>query len=68
VRWYLKYPLSYRDSEEMVVNRGLAVDHSTVACWDLTYAPVLDERIRSQMRHPDRSRRVDETYGALSSA
>ena len=29
VRWYLRYSLSYRDLEEMVLERGLHVDHST---------------------------------------
>ena len=62
VRWYLRYPLSYRNLEEMMAERGLAVDHSTVARWVLTYAPILNERIRSEMRHPNRSWRVDETY------
>lgn len=62
VRWYLRYPLSYRNLEEMMAERGLAVDHSTIARWVLTYAPVLNERIRCEMRHPNRSWRVDETY------
>jgi len=35
VRWYLRYPLSYRDLEEMMAERGLTVDHSTVARWVL---------------------------------
>jgi transposase, IS6 family len=62
VRWYLRYPLSYRNVEEMMAERGLAVDHSTIARWVLRYAPVLNERIRSEMRNPNRSWRVDETY------
>ena len=62
VRRYLRYPLSYRNLEEMMTERALAVDHSTIAGWVLTYATVLNERIRSEMRHPGRSWRVDETY------
>ena len=31
VRWYLRYPLSYRYLEEMMAERGLTVDHSTIA-------------------------------------
>ena len=46
----------------MTAECGLAVDHSTIARWVLTYTPVLNERIRSEMRHPGRSWRVDETY------
>ena len=52
VRWYLRYPLSYRNLEEMIAERGLAVDHSTIARRVLRYAPVLNQRIRSEMRHP----------------
>src|SRR5919107_2419728 len=62
VRWYLRYALSYRNLEEMMAERGLTVDHSTIARWVLRYAPVLNERIRSEMRNPNRSWRVDETY------
>jgi transposase-like protein len=62
VRWYLRYPLRYRDLEEMMAERGLEVDHSTIARWVLHYSPILSRRIRREMRHPNRSWRVDETY------
>ena len=62
VRWYLRYPLSYRDLEEMMTERGLSIDHSTIARWVLHYAPILERRIRREMRQPGRSWRVDETY------
>jgi transposase-like protein len=39
VRWYLRYPLSYRDLEEMMAERRLTVDHSTIARWVLHYGP-----------------------------
>jgi transposase, IS6 family len=55
LRWYLRYPLSYRNLEDMMAERGLTVDHSTIARWVLRYAPVLNERIRSEMRNPNRS-------------
>ena len=61
VRWYLRYPLSYRDLEEMMAERGLAIDHSTIARWVLHYAPILNRRIQREMRRPNRSWRV-ETY------
>ena len=62
VRWYLRYSLSYRDLEEMMAERGLAVDHSTVWRWVQHYAPMLNRRLRRELRHPNRSWRVDETY------
>jgi transposase-like protein len=46
----------------MMAERGLKLDHSTIARWVLLYAPVLNERIRLEMRRPNRSWRVDETY------
>jgi hypothetical protein len=46
----------------MMAERGLTIDHSTIARWVLRYAPVLNARIRSEMRNPNRSWRVDETY------
>jgi hypothetical protein len=46
VRWYVRYSLSYRDLEEMMADRGLAVDHSTVWRWVQRYAPILHLRMR----------------------
>lgn len=62
VRWYLRYSLSYRDLEEIMAERGLNVDHSTIARWVLPYAPILNERLRRHIRRPTASWRVDETY------
>ena len=39
VSWYLRYPLSYRDIEELFRERGLEVDHATLNRWVLAYAP-----------------------------
>ena len=62
VRWYLRYPLSYRNLEEMMLERGLTVDHSTVYRWVQAYAPELDKRCRSHLCPTNDSWRVDETY------
>jgi len=62
VRWYLRYCLTLRDIEELMMERGLAVDHSTIGRWVLRYAPELHKRIRRELRTPNRSWRVDETY------
>jgi transposase, IS6 family len=62
VRWYLRYSLSYRDLREMMAERGLAVDHVTIWRWVQRYAPILNQRLRRERRHPNRSWRVDETY------
>ncbi|WP_088889388.1 IS6 family transposase [Leptolyngbya ohadii] len=62
VRWYCRYSLSYRDLEEMMQERGVAVDHSTINRWVLKYAPKLDKRIRPHLKPTNDSWRVDETY------
>src|SRR4028119_705403 len=62
VRWYLRYPLSYRNEDSMMLERGVEVDHTTVYRWVQTYAPELDKRCRSHLRPTNDSWRVDETY------
>src|SRR5215213_6367725 len=47
VSWYLRYPLSYRDIEELFLERGLEVDHSTLNRWVLAYAPLIEKRLRA---------------------
>ena len=62
VRWYLRYSLSYRDLEEMMQERGLQVDHTTIYRWVQCYAPELDKRCRPHLKACNDSWRVDETY------
>lgn len=62
VSWYLRYPLSYRDLEEMFLERGFEVDHSTINRWVLTYAPLIEKRLRRFRKPHCGSIRVDETY------
>jgi transposase, IS6 family len=62
VRWYLRYALSYRDLEEMMRERGLSLDHTTIYRWVQAYAPELEKRIRPHLRLTNDSYRVDETY------
>jgi IS6 family transposase len=62
VRWYLRYALSYRDVEELMRERGVWVDHTTVFRWVQRYAPELDQRCRPQLKATNDSYRLDETY------
>ena len=63
VRWYLAYSLSYRDIEELALERGLKVDHSTVNRWVIYYSPQLEESFRLRHKRPvGVSWRMDETY------
>ena len=62
VRWYLMFPISYRDLELMLLDRGVEVDHTTISRWIQAYAAELEKRIRPHLRMSNGSWRVDETY------
>jgi putative transposase len=62
VRWYVAYPLSLRDLEEMMAERGVAVDHSTIHRRAVKMLPVLAAICRRRKRPVDKSWRMDETY------
>ncbi len=62
VRWKLAYPLSYRDIEELLEERGAHVDHSTVQKWVVHYAPQLEQAFRKRKKPVGRSWKMDETY------
>ncbi len=62
VRWYCKYGISYRDLAEMMSERGISVDPSTIFRWVQRYAPELEKRVRPYQGHRSGSWRVDETY------
>jgi transposase, IS6 family len=50
VRWYLRYALSYCELEEMMQERSLSLDHTTIYRWVQAYAPKLEKRIRPHLR------------------
>jgi transposase-like protein len=63
VRWYCRYGISYRDLEEMLAERGIDVDHTTIYRWVQRYAPEMEKRLRWFWRQGfDPSWRLDETY------
>jgi IS6 family transposase len=61
VRWYLMFPVGYRDLELMLMDRGVEVDHTTIFRWIQAYAAELEKRIRPHLRMSNDSWRVDET-------
>jgi len=62
VSWYLRYPLSYRNLEEMFLERGFEVDNTTLNRWVLAYAPLIEKRLRFFRKPHCGSIRIDETY------
>ncbi|EHK53363.1 IS6 family transposase [Allomesorhizobium alhagi] len=62
VRWYLAYGLSLRDLKEMMAERSIGVDHSTIHRWVVHFSPRLLERFNRRKRAVTRKWHVDETY------
>jgi putative transposase len=63
IRWYLAYPLSYRILEEMMTERGLAVDHTNIYHWVQKFTPKLEAVFRKGNKRPvGTSWPMDETY------
>ena len=61
-RWYLKYSLSYRDLEEMMLERGLPVAHTTIMRWVHQYSSIINRKVKKHLRQTNDSWRMDETY------
>ncbi len=51
VRWYVAYPLSTRHVEELMEERGVDVDHSTINRWTIKYSPLLEEAFHRRKRY-----------------
>jgi putative transposase len=60
VRWYVACPISYRQLEEMMAERGVEVDHSSLHRWVLKYTPLLETAFRQRKRPVGGSWRLDE--------
>src|SRR5665647_2289754 len=63
VRWYLKYPLSYRNLKEMMAERGVKVDHTTIMRWVHQYSPEIEKKVRRYLRPTNDSYRAVDSNG-----
>ena len=61
VRWYVAYPVSYRQLEEMMEEHGVEVDHATLNRWVLKYVPLVERELQARKQPVGRSWRMDET-------
>src|SRR3989449_1767142 len=68
VRWYVAYPLSYRHVEELMAERGVEVDRSTINRWVIKYSPLLEAAFHRRKRPVWVSWRMDETYIKIKGA
>ena len=62
IRWYAAYPLSCRHIEEMMEERGVSLDHSTIGRWAIRFLPLLEKAFLTYKRPVGGSWRMDETY------
>ena len=62
IRWYAAYPLSYRHLEEMMQERGVFVDHSSINRWAIRFLPLLEKIFCKHKRPMSGTGRMDETY------
>jgi len=62
IRWYAAYLLSYRHIEEIMGERGVTVDHSSINRWSIRFLPMLEKVFRHHKRQVGTSWRMDETY------
>ncbi|PUA17654.1 IS6 family transposase [Glaciimonas sp. PCH181] len=62
IHWYAAYPLSYRHLEEIMEERGVCVDHSSINRWAIPFLPLLEKAFRKHKRPVGGSWRMDETY------
>src|SRR5471030_1255408 len=62
IRWYVAYPLSYRHLEEIMEERGVSVDHSSINRWAIRFLPLIEKIARKHKRPVGGSWRMDETY------
>ena len=66
VRWYVRYRLSYADVAELLAERGVAVDPSTVYAWVREFAPRYEDAARPFRRGVGSRWSVDETYTKIA--
>jgi len=67
IRWTAAYALSYRNLEEMMQERGVSVDHSTLNRWAIRFLPLLEKIFRRKYKRPvGSSWPMGETYSKVN--
>src|ERR1041384_7549268 len=62
VRWYCRFALSLRDLEELMAERGLSVDHTSIWRWTQVYGPEVYRQLRGKVKRKSTTWHVDETF------
>jgi transposase-like protein len=62
VRWYLRFSLSLRDVQELMAERGLSGDHTSIWRWTQTYAPEVYRKLQGELKPKSATWHMDETF------
>jgi transposase-like protein len=62
VRWYLRFPLSAREVEGLIAERGLSVDHTRIWRWAQKYGPELYRQLHGHVKRKSSTWHMDETF------
>ena len=62
IRYYLAYKLSYRDIEEIQLERGVVIDHATINRWVIKFTPILEHNLKRKKKSVSGSWQMEETY------
>src|SRR6266545_4109542 len=66
VRWYCRFSLSLRDVEELIRERGLSVDHTSIWRWTQRYGPEVYRSLRGEVKRKSSTWHMDETFVCIS--
>ena len=59
---YFRFPLSFRDVEEMLAERGIEVSYETIRRWNLKFGPAIAANVRSRRVQPSGAWHLDEVF------
>jgi transposase-like protein len=62
IRLYLRFTLSFRDVEDLLAERGIAVSYETVRRWVNYFEPMIAADLRKRRSKPDATWHLDEVY------
>ncbi len=63
---YFRFPLSFRDVEDLLAERGIDVSYETVRCWTLKFGPAYARRLRQTRPKPDARWHLDEVFVSIN--
>lgn len=59
---YFRFPLSFRDIEEMLAERGIEVSYETIRRWILRFGTAIAANVKSRRVRPSGTWHLDEVF------